>query len=66
LVAQFDKTVDFTAILSERCFTLEKTGFQHVPNFIQAHFAEAPVSTMSTSARTLGLWIAILPRATGP
>lgn len=40
--ARFDKDANFYAILSERGFSLARTTFAIVPNFIQAHFTEAP------------------------
>ncbi len=39
---RFIKAAAFTAIRSERGFTLEGARFAELPDFIQAHFAEAP------------------------
>lgn len=40
--ATFGRAASFEAILANRAFTLEGARFAGVPNFIQAHFAEAP------------------------
>ena len=40
--AIFQKAASFQAIRSERAFTLAGATFRDVPDFIQAHFAEAP------------------------
>ncbi len=40
--ADFRGDANFYAILSERGFSLTEAKFKTVPNFVQAHFAEAP------------------------
>jgi hypothetical protein len=40
--ATFSGPADFNAIRGDRAFTLEDAHFEHVPDFIQAHFEEAP------------------------
>jgi hypothetical protein len=40
--ADFRSTVSFQAVRSERSFTLERAIFHDLPDFIQAHFSEAP------------------------
>jgi hypothetical protein len=40
--ANFGESADFSAIRSERAFSLANATFAGVPDFIQAHFAEAP------------------------
>jgi hypothetical protein len=40
--AKFESSVDFGAIEAKRLFSLAGTTFVAVPDFIQAHFAEAP------------------------
>lgn len=38
----FSKDADFRAIRGERGFTLERSVFEKLPEFVQAHFSEAP------------------------
>ena len=38
----FDRDADFSGIRSERAFTLAGATFRQVPDFVQAHFEEAP------------------------
>jgi hypothetical protein len=38
----FEQYSGFGAVLAERAFSLAKAKFHRVPDFIQAHFAEAP------------------------
>jgi len=40
--ARFDRTADFSAIVAESAFSLENVSFNDVPDFIEAHFLEAP------------------------
>ena len=39
---RFERNADFGAISSESAFSLENTSFENVPDFIEAHFVEAP------------------------
>jgi hypothetical protein len=51
----------FYAINVERAFEIEGTRFNAVPDFIQAHFAEAPRLdnlTIAAPGKSLGLWLA--------
>ncbi len=40
--ARFLGPANFNAVRGDRAFTLEDAHFEHVPDFIQAHFEEAP------------------------
>jgi hypothetical protein len=40
--SHFKGAANFQAMKAERAFSLESTSFEAVPDFIQAHFAEAP------------------------
>ena len=40
--ATFEGEADFNAVLGERIFSMAGARFEGVPDFIQAHFAEAP------------------------
>ena len=40
--AQFKGEADFNAVAGKRAFSMAGARFQRVPDFIQAHFEEAP------------------------
>ncbi len=65
--ATFETAASFTAIHCEREFSLANTHFQVVPDFIQAHFSEAPrLDNIDVRPRfiTAGKWWAWPWRAT--
>ena len=53
--AVFEGEADFNGVRSERAFSMAGTTFKMVPDFIQAHFEEAPRLDNMQVARPLGL-----------
>jgi hypothetical protein len=53
--SSFDGRANFTAIVAEKAFTIEKSKFKVLPDFIQAHFQEAP-RLDNVEVPTHGFW----------
>ncbi len=60
----FEKLADFSAVRANRAFTLEDARFERVPDFIQAHFLQAPrfdnTNLRPDQAEPGGFWASIL------